>query len=65
MAFYLKHSIRETRRVYLVEGKDQEDAEQHDGEYLGYVDGDDTACEWFGPFATKEEALKSDQAWVE
>jgi len=38
VAFYLKHSIRETRTVYLVEGKDQEDATQHDGKYLGYVD---------------------------
>jgi hypothetical protein len=65
MAFYLKHAIRETRTVHLVEGKDREDAAQHDGEYLGYVDGDDNDCEWFGPFETREEALESDYAWVQ
>jgi len=65
MAFYLKHAIRETRTVYLVEGMDREDAEQYDGEHLGYVDGDDNDCEWFGPFETREEALESDYAWVQ
>jgi len=43
---YLKvNFIRKTRSVFLVAGKDREDAEQHDGEYLGYVNGDDNDSE--------------------
>jgi len=65
MAFYLKHAIREINAVYLLEGQDREDAETQGGEYLGHVAGNDYACQWFGPFDTREEALASDYAWVE
>lgn len=66
MPFFIKETNRKTYLKYLVEAADQEAAENIDGEYIGYVDGDtaDNAI-LHGPFATREEALAQDVSYTE
>ncbi len=66
MPFYIRETNRKTYLKYLIEAADKEAAEDIDGEYLGYVDGDtaDDAV-LHGPFVTREEALAQDVAYTE
>lgn len=66
MAFFIRETNRKTYLKYLIEAADKDTAENVDGEYFGYVDGeteDDAVLH--GPFASREEALAQDTAYTE
>lgn len=65
MPFFIRVETRPTMTKYLVEAKDADDAGNHDGEYLGYVDGDADGQELFGPFETKDEVFASVDSYTE
>ena len=65
MPFFITKYARRTWSVYLVEAEDPEEISSDEGEYLGYFDDDGDGYETAGPFATREEALASPEAWVE
>lgn len=71
MAYFIKHCPKELWDVYLVKAESAEavlnmeydcDAEKLLGDFVIPSNMD---CEVFGPFATEEEAMNSDHAWVE
>jgi len=65
MPFFITKYARQTWSVYLVEAVDPENISSAEGEYLGYFDNQGDGCETAGPFASREEALASLDAWVE
>jgi len=70
MPFFIKHAPKTLWDVYLVEADSLADVmnPDHDAkeELVGdFLDVSGEACQIFGPFETKEEALADDKAWVE
>jgi hypothetical protein len=49
----------------ITEAESTEEADDHEGEYLGYVDGDTEASRIAGPFASREEVFASDESSVD
>jgi hypothetical protein len=65
MPYFIKVTERKTYLKYLIEAENAEEVDDHEGEYLGYVDGETEASRVVGPFADKEEACASDESYVE
>lgn len=65
MPFFITKYARQTWSVYLAEADNPENISSAEGEYLGYFDDQGEGYETAGPFATREEALASPDAWVE
>lgn len=67
MPFFIKETRRFTYTKYLIEADTIEEADDKEGEYLGYVDADDPDAinVTKGPFTTKDEALRDDLAYTE
>ncbi|MDP3779314.1 MAG: hypothetical protein Q8R30_04705 [bacterium] len=59
MPWFIIAAERKTWTKYLVEAADEEDAHDKgtDGEYIGYLDGDDDSSTVHGPFPSRDAAL--------
>ena len=67
MPWFIIAAERKTWTKYLVEAADEAaaDDKSREGEYLGYVDGEDETSQTSGPFPTREAALNDTTSWVD
>jgi hypothetical protein len=65
MPYFIKITERKTFLTYLVEAQSAGEVDDQEEEYVGYVDGDTEGSRVVGPFANTEEALTSDESYVD
>ena len=63
--YYIMVTSRTTYTKYLIEKVDNLSLDDHEGDYLGFVDGETFAHEYSEAFETKEAAIMSDLGYVE
>lgn len=65
MPWFIKTCERKTYTKYLVEAESAAEAQGKDGQYIGYVDGDEDGVDVSEAFETKTDASDSFAAYTE